>query len=39
VFDIWYRNTSDIVPDRDHRRHAQRQQGQLRYPALVRPAF
>lgn len=25
--------------DRDHRRHAQRQQGQLRYPALVRPAF
>jgi hypothetical protein len=25
--------------DRDHRRHAQRQQGQLRHPALVRPAF
>ncbi|MET6881981.1 hypothetical protein WHX95_27615 [Klebsiella pneumoniae] len=24
--------------DRDHRRHAQRQQGQLRYPALVWPA-
>ncbi len=25
--------------DRDHRRHAQRQQGQLRHPALVRPAL
>jgi Tn3 transposase DDE domain len=38
VFDIWYRNTSDIV-GRNHRRHAQRQQGQLRYPALVRAAL
>lgn len=36
VFDIWY---VEHRADRDHRRHAQRQQGQLRHPALVRTAL
>ena len=39
VFDIWYRNTSDIVPTARPRRHAQREQGELRHLALVRAAL